>query len=171
MWAVLRKARSDDQPAETFSTIAAVHGWLTAQGAACNTADFHKLRAAVSVLTKTVKPRQEEVCPLCSSWNVRQYNRKQRRPLAILIKELEQLVISEGSRLRASLGGQTGAAGSSAEQRAPLAGPASSNEASASSAEQSTSSVEQSVEMFNSIADVKRWLTVQHGAINTADFS
>ena len=127
---------SVEQPAETFSSIAAVNRWLTVQGAACNTPDFQKLRAAVSVLTKTPNPRQEEVSPLCSSWNVRQYDQRRRRPLATLITELQQAVITEGSRLRASLDGQTGAPASSAEQPVALAGAASSVEPSASSAEQ-----------------------------------
>ena len=117
---------SVEQPAETFSSIAAVNRWLTAQGAACNTPDFRKLRAAVSVLTKTPNPRREEVSPLCSSWNVPQYDQRRRRPLATLITELQQAVITEGSRLRASLDGQTGAPASSAQQPAALAGAASS---------------------------------------------
>ena len=127
---------SVEQPAETFSSIAAVNRWLTVQGAACNTPDFQKLRAAASVLTKTPNPRRGEVSPLCSSWNVRQTDQKRRRPLATLIRELQQAVITEGSRLRASLDGQTGAPASSAQELAALAGGASSVEPSASSAEQ-----------------------------------
>ena len=135
-------ASSVEQPAETFSSIAAVNRWLTVQGAACNTPDFQKLRAAVSVLTKKPNPRREEVSPLCSSWNVRQYDQRRRneqrrrRPLATLITELQQAVITEASRFRASLDGQTGAPASSAEQPAAFAGAASSVEPSASSAEQ-----------------------------------
>ena len=96
---------SVEQPVQMFNSIADVNRWLTVQDGACNAADFHKLRAAVSVLTKGVKPGRREVSLLCSSWHVRQYKDKQRRPLASLIKEFEQLVISEASRLRASLGG------------------------------------------------------------------
>ena len=81
-----RDPSSVAQHADTFSSIAAVNRWLSVQGAACNTPDFRKLRAAVSVLTKTPNPRREEVSPLCSSWNVRQYVQKHRRPLATLIK-------------------------------------------------------------------------------------
>eukprot|EP00959_Pyramimonas_sp_CCMP1952_P140413 2938250-Pyramimonas_sp.AAC.1 len=66
-----------------------------------------------------------KVSPLCSSWDVRQKDQRRRRPLATLIKELQQAVITEGSRLRASLDGQTGAPASSAEQPAALAGAAS----------------------------------------------
>ena len=119
---------SGEQPAETFTSIAAVNRWLTVQGAACNTPDFQKLRAAVSVLTKTPNPRQEEVLPLCSSWSVRQKDQRRRRPLATLITELQQAVITEGSRLRASLDGQTGAPASSAEQPAAFPGAASNAE-------------------------------------------
>eukprot|EP00959_Pyramimonas_sp_CCMP1952_P248951 5204123-Pyramimonas_sp.AAC.1 len=79
---------SVEQPAETFSSIAAVNRCFTVQGAACNAPDFQKLRAAVSVLAKTPDPRQEEVSPLCSSWNVRQTDQRRRRPLATLFTEL-----------------------------------------------------------------------------------
>ena len=119
---------SVEQPAQTFSSIAAVNRWLTVQAAACNTPDIQKLRTAVSVLRQTPKPRQEEVSPLCSSWNVQQQYQKRRRPLATLITELQQAVITEGNRIRASLDGQTGAPASRAEQPAPLAGAASSAE-------------------------------------------
>ena len=67
---------SVEQPAETFSSIAAVNRWLTVQGAACNTPDLQKLRAAVSMLTKGVKPGRREVSLLCSSWHVQQYKDK-----------------------------------------------------------------------------------------------
>ena len=80
------------------------------------------------MLTTTGKPRREEVSPLCYSWNVRQTEQKRRRPLQTLITELQQAVITEGSRLRASLDGQTGAPASSAEQPAALAGAASNAE-------------------------------------------
>ena len=61
-----RDPSSVAQHADTFSSIAAVNRWLSVQGAACNTPDFQKLRAAVSVLRKTPNPRREEVSPLCS---------------------------------------------------------------------------------------------------------
>ena len=136
-----RVASSVEQRADTFSSIAAVHRWLTAQGAACKTPDFKKLREAVAVLSKTRNPRQDEVCPLCSSWNVPQYERIQhgqnrRRPLAILITELRQAVITEASRVRRIFHGQTAASASSAQLPATLASAASSVECSASSAEQ-----------------------------------
>ena len=136
-----RVASSVEQRADTFSSIAAVHRRLTAQGAACKTPDFKKLREAVAVLSKTRNPRQDEVCPLCSSWNVPQYERIQhgqnrRRPLAILITELRQAVITEASRLRTIFHGQTAASASCAQLPATLAGASSSVESSASSADQ-----------------------------------
>ena len=121
-------ASSVEQPAETFSSIAAVNRWLTVQAAGCDTPDLQKLRVAVSMLTKTSRPRQEDVSFLFSSWNVRQYVQRRRRPLARLIKELKQAVITEASRLRASLDSQTGATASSAAQPAALARAASSAE-------------------------------------------
>ena len=93
------------------------------------------------MLSKTRNPRQDEVCPLCSSWNVPQYERIQhgqnrRRPLAILITELRQAVITEASRLRTIFHGQTAASASCAQLPATLAGASSSVESSASSADQ-----------------------------------
>ena len=77
--------------------------------------EFQRLRAATEVLTRKPKPRQEDVSTLCS-WKVCQYDRKQRRPLATLITELQQAVITEGNRLRRSLDALTGASASSAAQ-------------------------------------------------------
>ena len=93
------------------------------------------------MLTKTTKPRQEEVSPLCSSWNVRQYEQiqhgqKRRRPLATLITELRQAVITEASRLRTIFHGQTAASASCRKRPATLVRASSSVESSASSADQ-----------------------------------
>ena len=150
MQAVLRTSRGEardpassvEQHAETFSSIADVNAWLTVQCAVCNTLVLQKLRAAVSVLTKTPRPRHDEVSSICSSWNVRQKDDKQRRPLATLITELKEAVITEASRLRASLDSKTGATASSAEQPA---------------------------ETFSSIGHVHQWLTVQDASRNKPD--
>ena len=83
---------SVEPPAPTFITIEALNRWLKVQGDASTSLDFQRLRAATEVLTRKPKPRQEDVSLLCSSWIVRQYDRKQdrkqRRPLATLITEL-----------------------------------------------------------------------------------
>ena len=81
---------SDEQSAETFASIEAVHRWLKARDAVSNTPELQRLRDAVVVLTRKPKPRKEEVFPLCSAWIVRRQERKNNRPLATLITQLQQ---------------------------------------------------------------------------------
>jgi hypothetical protein len=65
-------ARStSEQSAATFTSIEAVNRWLKAQGEASSSPELRRLSAAVVVLARKPKPRQEDVFPLCSSWNVR----------------------------------------------------------------------------------------------------
>jgi hypothetical protein len=65
-------ARStSEQSAATFTSIEAVNRWLKAQGEASSSPELQRLRAAVVVFARRPKPRQEDVFPLCSSWNVR----------------------------------------------------------------------------------------------------
>ena len=65
-------ARStSEQSAATFTSIEAVNRWLKAQGEASSSPELQRLCAAVVVLASKPKPRQEDVFPLCSSWNVR----------------------------------------------------------------------------------------------------
>ena len=124
-----RSESSAPSNVETFTIIEAVSLWLKSQGEASTAPDLQRLRAATEVLTRKPKPRQEDVFPLCSSWNVRQSERKKPRPLATLITELQQAVITEGNRLRRSLDALTGASASSAAQVAdpPLASGAASS--------------------------------------------
>ena len=79
------------------------------------------MRAAVLVLTKTPNPRQAEVRSLCLPWKVRQKDQQRDRPLATLITELQQAVISEGNKLRGSFNCESGAPASSVAQRSGTA--------------------------------------------------
>ena len=120
---------SAEQPAEASVSIAEVKRWLISRGELPSSPALERLRAAVVVLTTKPKPRQEDVEPLCASWNVRQKEHKKKRPLATLITELQQAVLAEFSELRGSLGVQPGASASSAVQPAgpPLVSEAASN--------------------------------------------
>ena len=109
---------SVEQPAETFASIGALNRWLESQSEPPSGTSIQRLRAAVAVLTKKPKPRHHEIAPFCSSWKVCQFNQKQRRPLAILIAELQQAVLAEGNRLRLSVDAQPGVGTSSAAQPA-----------------------------------------------------
>lgn len=116
---------SVEQPVEAFVSIEAVNRWLKSRGELPSSSDFERLRAAVVVLTSKPKPRQEDVRPLCVSWNVRILEHKKSRPLATLIKELQQAVLAECSKLRGSLDVQPGASATSAVQHlSKLAHPA-----------------------------------------------
>ena len=144
-----RSESSAPSNVETFTIIEAVSLWLKSQGEASTAPDLQRLRAATEVLTRKPKPRQEDVFPLCSSWNVRQSERKKPRPLATLITELQQAVITEGNRLCRSLDALTGATASSAAQPAdpPLAsGAASSVEQPAATGTAAESSVKRPME-------------------------
>jgi len=111
---------SVEQPVEAFVSIEAVNRWLNSRSELPSSSDFERLRAAVVVLTRKPKPRQEDVEPLCVSWNLRQKEHKKKRPLATLITELQQAVFAECSKFRDSLDVQPGASASIAVQ---LAGP------------------------------------------------
>ena len=113
-----RSESSAPSNVETFTIIEAVSLWLKSQVEASTAPDLQRLRAATEVLTRKPKPRQEDVFPLCSSWNVRQREHKKPRPLTNLITELQQAVITEGNQLRRSLDALTGASASSAAQPA-----------------------------------------------------
>ena len=104
---------SVEQPVEAFVSIEAVNRWLKSRGELPSSSDFERLRAAVVVLTSKPKPRQEDVRPLCVSCNVRLSEHKKFRPLATLIKELQQAVLAECSKLRGSLDVQPGASATS----------------------------------------------------------
>ena len=111
---------SVEQPVEAFVSIEAVNRWLNSRDELPSSLDFERLRAAVVVLTSKHKPRKEDVRPLCVSWNVRTWEHNKSRPLATLIKELQQAVLAECSKLRGSLDVLPGASASSTVQ---LAGP------------------------------------------------
>ena len=104
-------ASSSEQSAATFTSIEAVNRWLKSQGEASSSPELQLLCAAVVVLANKPKPKQEDFFPFCSSWNVRQKEKQnKKRPLATLIAELQEAVIAEGNRLRSSeLAAQTAA--------------------------------------------------------------
>ena len=112
---------SVEQPAATFTTIADVKRWLNGPMASSKAPCLQNMRAAVLVLTKTPNPRQAEVRSLCLPWKVRQKDQQRDRPLATLITELQQAVISEGNKLCGSYNCESGAPASSVAQRSGTA--------------------------------------------------
>ena len=67
---------TSEQSAATFTSIEAVKRWLKARGEASISPEQHLCVADV-VLGKP-NPRQEDVLPLCSSWNVRQKEKQKK---------------------------------------------------------------------------------------------
>ena len=116
---------SVEQPAEASVSMEEVNRWLNSRGDLPSSPDLERLRAAVVVLSRKPKPRQEDVQPLCATWNVRRMEHKKSRPLATLITELQQAVLAEWNKLRGSLDVLPGASASSAEQPAGPAEPSS----------------------------------------------
>ena len=69
-----------EQPADAFTSITALTVWLKAQGDDSSSPELGRLRAAVVVLAQKPKPKQEKVRPLCSAWEVKQWERQKNVP-------------------------------------------------------------------------------------------
>ena len=118
-------------------SINALTVWLKAQGDESSSPELRRLRAAVAVLAQKPKPKQEDVRPLCSAWDVQREDRQKDRPLPTLIAELRQAVLAEGTRLRA--GGLAAKLGGSASSETGEETSAAQPGSTASSAEQPAS--------------------------------
>ena len=68
-----------EQPADPFTSINALTVWLKAQGDESSSPELRRLRAAVAVLAKKPKPKQEDVRPLCSAWGVQGHQAPRQR--------------------------------------------------------------------------------------------
>ena len=69
-----------EQPAYPFTSINALTVWLKAQGDEARSPELRRLRAAVAVLAQKPNPKQEDVRPLCSAWDVQRKDRQTYRP-------------------------------------------------------------------------------------------
>ena len=82
-----------NSPSEGISSIPNVQRWLAEEPIAkCNRADVQLIREAVAVLSFP-KPRQEDVRPLQSKWQVAQKKDKQPRPSEEVLHEFKGKVI------------------------------------------------------------------------------
>ena len=88
-----------EQPADPLTSINALAVWQKTQGDDSSSPELRWLRAAVSVLAKKPKPKQEYVVSLCFAWGVQQKERQKSQLLATVIAELRQAVLAEGARL------------------------------------------------------------------------
>ena len=113
-----------------ISSIRDVQRWLAEEHiASCSSADAQRIREAVAVLSRP-KPRQEDVRPLQSKWQVSHRNRdKKQKSLPDAIQELRDKVIKAAQKLQQQLADnaeQLAVAGSSTDradvQNEPAAG-------------------------------------------------
>ena len=116
-----------EQPADSFTSINALTVWLKAQGDESSPPELGRLRAAVAVLVQKPKPKQANVRPLCSAWDVQRNDGQRERPLPTLIAELRargpaaQLGGSASSETgEETSAAQAGSTASSAEQPASI---------------------------------------------------
>ena len=98
---------SAEQPATPshlkISSIHDVQRWMAEEPiASYSSADAQRLREAVAVLSNP-KPRQEDVRPLQSKWQVAQQIHKKTRPLGDVIQEFKTKVIEAAKKLQLDL--------------------------------------------------------------------
>ena len=95
--------RSAEQPDLKIASIRDVERWLaTAHVASCSNVDAQRIRETVAVLLQR-RPRQEDVRPPQSKWQVAQTKDKKPRPLGEVLQELESKVIKAAQKLHHQL--------------------------------------------------------------------
>ena len=97
--------RSAELPASIIhiSSLRDVQRWLAKEHVSnCSSADVQRIREAVTVLSHP-KPKQEDVRPLQSKWQVAQQIKKKPKPLADVIHELQEKVVKAAQKLHQEL--------------------------------------------------------------------
>ena len=92
--ALTPSSTSAEQPVVRFACLKDVWLWLATPAVLNGSLDVSALKEVVAVLSRIPKPRQEEVQPLLSKWGVAQKDKGKLRPLADVIRELEQKVVN-----------------------------------------------------------------------------
>ena len=86
-----------------ISSIRDVQRWVDEEPiASCSSADAQRIREAVAVLSRP-KPRQEDVQPLQSKWQVARTKDKKPRPLGDVLEEFQTKVIEAAKKLQLEL--------------------------------------------------------------------
>ena len=90
-----------------ITSIRDVQRWLAEERvASCTSADAQRIREAVPVLSRPT-PRQEDVQPLQSKWQVAQRQDKKPRPLPEVIQEFRNKIIKAAQKLQQQLADST----------------------------------------------------------------
>ena len=101
--ALTPSSTSAEQPVVQFACLKDVRLWLATPEVLNGSLDVSALKEAVTVLSRVPKPRKEEVQPLLSKWGVAQKDKGKPRPLADVIRELEQKVVNAAHQLANSV--------------------------------------------------------------------
>ena len=80
-----------------------VQRWLSTGKVSSGNPEIGSVREAVAALTRAPRPRAEDVRPLLGKWRVEQKRQGKFRPLAEIIKDLEDKVIRAAQKLQAEL--------------------------------------------------------------------
>ena len=94
---------SAEQPAMRVECLQDVRRWLTTDEVVHSNLDTGPLNEAVAVLSRSPRPRQEEVRPLQSKWGVTQTKKGKIRPLAEVISEFERKVVVAAQKFQQQL--------------------------------------------------------------------
>ena len=97
-----------------------VQRWLSTGKVFSGNLEIAFVREAVAALTRAPRPRAEDVRPHLGKWRVEQMRQRKFRPLAEIIKDLEDKVIRAAQKLQAELANkpETTLAGSAAQPAA-----------------------------------------------------
>ena len=111
------------QPALQLTSIAELRRWLDTDCISARSAELHRLREAVDILTRP-KPDKDDIRRLQSpsNWNVPYWKAQKKRPLADVIEELKCKVLEAARKLqKQSTEGRSNASGSAEQPVAALA--------------------------------------------------
>ena len=85
---------SAEQLAVKLECLKDVRRWMATPEILNSNLDIGPIKEAVTVLSRAPRPKQEDVQPLQSKWGVAQRKEGKRRPLAEVVGEVEQRVVS-----------------------------------------------------------------------------
>ena len=92
-----------EQLAVKIECLQDVGRWLATGKVSSSDLEMGSVREAVAALTRKPRPRREDVRPLLGKWRVQQKRQQEDRPLAEIIRDLEDKVIRAAQKLQAEL--------------------------------------------------------------------
>ena len=92
-----------EQLAVKIECLQDVGRWLATGKVSSSDLEMGSVREAVAALTRKPRPRRVDVRPLLGKWRVQQKRQQEDRPLAEIIRDLEDKVIRAAQKLQAEL--------------------------------------------------------------------